>query len=50
MASFRGSPCKTPGCVGHRAGYAYAQGGGSQWGNNKSFNNGMRIAFGWKIR
>ena len=47
MARFRGlSECKTPGCVGHRAGYRYANRGGTQPGNNRSFNAGMRIALG----
>ena len=51
MAKFRGDPCKTSSCAGHRAGFAYASGGGTQFAprGNRSFNNGMRIAMGWKI-
>ena len=47
MASFRGSPCKTPFCGGHLAGFRYASGGGAQFTRSStSFNNGMMIAMG----
>ena len=47
MARFRGvSECKGN-CSGHRAGYRYAQGGGTTPARrSSSFNNGMRIALG----
>jgi hypothetical protein len=47
MARFRGlSECKGN-CSGHRAGYRYAQGGGTMPSRrSSSFNNGMRIALG----
>lgn len=44
MAKFFGSRC-TKDCGGHRAGYQYANSGGSKPSNSSpSFNKGMRIA------
>ena len=44
--TFQGSVC-TDQCQGHRAGYDYAQSGGSQYNlSSPSFTNGMRIAQG----
>jgi hypothetical protein len=43
MARFRSSRCKAD-CGGHRAGYAYAIGGGRQPSKySSSFNTGLRI-------
>ena len=52
MATFKkngfSSPCKSGNCGGHRAGYRYAQNGGTTppHANAQSFRNGMDIANG----
>jgi hypothetical protein len=44
MATYKGSPCKTPGCLGHRAGASYARNGGrTLTRSSDSFNSGMRL-------
>lgn len=46
MAKFKGSQCLTD-CGGHRAGFRYANSGGSLPSRfSPSFNNGMKIAQG----
>jgi hypothetical protein len=43
---FKGDPCKTPSCAGHKAGYSYAMaGGGLPSPYSASFNAGMAAAF-----
>jgi hypothetical protein len=47
MAKFKGSPCLTGDCGGHKAGYKYANNGGGTYSPySQSFNNGMNIANG----
>ena len=44
MATYKGSPCKVPGCLGHKAGARYARNGGrTLTRSSSSFNNGMRL-------
>tara|TARA_R110000823_G_scaffold204607_1_gene335593 strand:+ start:798 stop:995 length:198 start_codon:yes stop_codon:yes gene_type:complete len=45
MAKYRGSPCKSGNCGGHKAGASYfRRGGRSLTKSSTSFNNGMRIS------
>ena len=51
MADYKGSPCKTPGCGGHKAGAKYVRnGGGTPSPHSDSFNNGMNIQQTPKIK
>lgn len=48
-STFVGRNCKST-CAGHRAGYAYARNGGTQFSKySKSFNRGMRLFMGLSV-
>jgi hypothetical protein len=45
--TYKGSPCKTAGCGGHRAGASYARTSGVKFSPySRSFNKGMSIEAG----